>query len=113
MGVTVKYKGPSVHERILTRKDLEAAGVEFPEGVTVKTMVWAPDPRRRGVDITDLGDSARQFFEDQPTFQVVEDGEVASDAHPKAGEVNPDGTNKAETEGDGVDHSVGPQRRKR
>ncbi len=104
----VTYKGPSMHERVITRKDLESADVTFPEGTTVKDMVWKADEGRRAVDISDLGDDVKEFFSNDKLFEVKEGGEVTSAADKKAGETNADGTNKAETTGDGVDHTGAP-----
>lgn len=97
--VSIAYKGPTVHTRVLTRKDLEASGVEFPEGATVNKMVWAAGEDRRPLILDDPPAALVEFFENEPHFEVKQDGEVTSKAHDDAGKVLADGSSAVTGEG--------------
>lgn len=104
MKVKIEYKGPDVHDRSISRKDLEAAGVEFPEGVTFPTLNWAADTARVPVRLTDEGDDALptsvieevlDVLKKDPVFRITEDGKVTQEEHPDSGHTLADGSNAA------------------
>lgn len=100
MKTVIEYKGPDIHERSLSRKDFEAAGVEFPADTTFKTMHWAPSPGRTAVVLgEDLPDTVHEqittLLKQDPTFSIKQDDEQVSEAAPNAGHTLADGSNAA------------------
>ncbi len=97
MKTKIEYKGPSIHRRMLSRADLTAAGIEFPEGVEFKTMVFEPGAARRAVVLDeDVPASLQKDIVDilskDKAFTISDGGEVLSEADPDAGHINADGS---------------------
>lgn len=91
MTATVMYKGPKIHRRVITHKDLKSLELEgLPD--KVDDLVWEPGSRRKSVDITDLGEGVLEYFKSNKAFQVKEDDKVTSKADPNAAVVNADGS---------------------
>jgi hypothetical protein len=88
------YKGPSMHERIFTKKELvDALDIEasaFPDGF--KELRWDSNEHRKPVDVSEMPDEVIEMLKSDPAFSLKEDGEETSKADPNAGVVEPDGS---------------------
>jgi hypothetical protein len=96
----IAYKGPAIHNRVITRKNLEDAGVEFGEGDKDFTeMRFAPKPGRvphvmKGLNKT-TQDQIVELLSQDAAFEISKDGEVVSAASPDAARTLADGSNAA------------------
>ncbi len=94
MTTTAIYKGPVMHNRVLTKQQLSKAldlkSDDFPSGF--KELRWESGSKRKPVDISDMPQMVKDLIIEDPAFTVKEDGEVSSEADPNAAVVNPDGS---------------------
>lgn len=104
---TLEYKGPSVHKRVITQKDLEASGVEFKDGEKIDDLVWEAGNARLPLTLKGKGDSELSsetkdavlaVLKKEKTF-TIKDGDDTTEADPEAGHVLADGSSAANGEG--------------
>jgi hypothetical protein len=101
--IRILYKGPNVHERIITKAHLERSGVAFGKTDEDFELRWAPNPGRVSVVLPEMTKGAQEqvleILSQDPTFEIKQGSEVISEAAPNAGQTLADGSNAASGEG--------------